>query len=260
VKKILLTGSKGFVGSRFLETMSDKYDIVTLDKDEVHKMESILLQQGIDCVFHIGAETDTTSVDVQEIFKYNCLFSDRLIELSLHLNIPVVFSSSASLYGNGNNIPLNPYAWSKWVTENKWGNHHLFTALRYYNVFGIGEHNKNLKMTSVLYQHLRKDKFILFGGCPIPKRDFVYVDDVVSANIHAFENKLYGVFDVGTGTARPFEDFAQIMGKQIEYIENPIKSQYQDYTCADERKFLTNWKPQYTLESAIKNITAYYNV
>lgn len=260
MKKVLLTGSNGFIGSRFLEIMSNKYDIVTLNKEEIDRIELILPNEDIECVFHIGAETDTTSTDVQEIFKYNCLFSDRLIQMSLNLNIPVVFSSSASLYGRGDNIPLNLYAWSKWVTENKWKGNNLFTALRYYNVFGIGEHNKNIKMASVLYQHLRKDKFILFSGEPIPKRDFVYVDDVISANIHAFENKIYGVFDVGTGTARPFQDFAHIMGKEIQYIENPIKSQYQNYTCANERKFLTNWKPQYTLESAIKNIRAYYNV
>jgi len=258
VKKILLTGSKGFVGSRFLELMSDSYEIVTLDKDEAHLLNASLLKEGIDCVFHIGAETDTISNNLQEIFTYNSLFSDNLIELSLSLNIPVIFSSSASLCGNGNNVPMNPYAWSKWVTENKWQGHHLFTALRYYNVFGIGEHNKDIKMTSVLYQYLHKDKFTLFDGRP--KRDFVYVDDVVDANIYAFENKLHGVFDVGTATARPFEDFAEIVGKEVQYIQNPIKSQYQNYTCADERKFLTGWKPQYTLESAIKNIIAYYNV
>lgn len=259
-KRVLLTGYKGFIGSRFVELHRDKYEIVVSDMDSADHIENALSLYEFDCVFHIGAITDTTSVDSQEMFEYNSLFSDRLIQTALDNDIPVIFSSSASLYGSGDSIPLNLYAWSKWATENKWAGHKNFTALRYFNVYGIGEHNKNPKMTSVLYQHLNKDKFTLFSGNPTPMRDFVYVDDVISANIHAFENKLWGVYDVGTAVARPFEDFASILGKDVEYIDNPIKSQYQNYTCADEKRFLTNWTPKYNLETSIKEIVKYYNV
>ena len=260
MKRVLVTGYKGFIGSRFLELYNDKYEIVVGEMDSIDFMEETFKQCKFDCVFHIGAITDTTSVNGQEMFKYNAWASDVIIKAALSRDTPVIFSSSASLYGKGDSIPLNLYAWSKWATENKWAGYKNFTALRYFNVYGIGEHNKNPKMTSVLYQHLKKDTFFLFGGEPKPKRDFVYVDDVLSANIHAFENKLWGVYDVGTAVARPFEDFASILDRGVSYIKNPIQSQYQNYTCADEKKFLTNWKPKYTLETAIEEIVKYYNV
>ena len=282
MKTILVTGSEGFIGSRFVDLNKDKYRIFNLNKSDT---ESLLEKSAnfeslswvdvesqktykfsdIDAVFHFGAETDTTSSNTQEYFRYNCLFTNRLIDECYQNNIPLIFSSSASLYGSGDDIPLNLYAWSKWTSEqygiekasrspslNKW----QFTALRYFNVYGIGEHNKNIKMTSLVYQNLKNNKIKLFTGKPL--RDFIFVDDVVSANVHAFETEQSGVFDVGSCSPRSFEDIAGCLGVEIEYIDNPIKDQYQFYTCADKTKTLDNWSAEYSLESGIKKMKEYY--
>ena len=294
MKTILITGSEGFIGSRFSELNKNKYRIFDLNKshagnlfeNKLNDFESLVWFDcknhktyefsDMDAVFHFGAETDTTSNNTQEYFKYNCLFTNRLIDECSEYNIPLIFSSSASLYGSGDNIPLNLYAWSKWVSEkygvekanrklqenvinkrkssvNKW----RFAALRYFNVYGIGEHNKNIKMTSLVYQNLKNSKIQLFTGKPT--RDFVFVDDIVSANVHAFETKQSGVFDVGCSSPRSFEDIASCLGAEVEYIENPIKSQYQFYTCADRTKMLDNWSAKYNLEDGIKKMKEYYN-
>lgn len=282
MKNILVTGIEGFIGSRFVELNKDKYNITKLAKsgaeEACHNPEWFknLFDEdwrGLDGVFAFGAETDTTSKNIQDNFIFNVLFTQMLIDECAAKNIPLIFSSSASLYGSGNNIPLNLYAWTKKVSED-YGNlmrqtikmlfsdkpcqPWQFASLRYFNVYGIGEHNKNIKMTSLVYQNLGKDKIKLFKGKP--KRDFIFVDDIISANIHAFETGQSGTFDCGYGEARPFEDIAAGLGAEIEYVDNPIESQYQSFTLSNRNKWLKNWTPQYNLEAGIKKTREYYAI
>ena len=88
-------------------------------------------------------------------------------------------------------------------------------------------------------------------------RDFVYIKDVISANIHAwqtFDLHKSGSFDVGTGQSRSFEDVLNIMGIPFTYTsENDIPNNYQIYTQADERYFLKDWKPLWFLEEALEH-------
>lgn len=282
MKNILVTGTEGFIGSRFVELNGDKYNIISLDKFGANSfllypddLKPYLKNNKIKAIFHFGALTDTTSQDIQENFLYNVLFTQMLIDECAAKNIPLIFSSSASLYGSGNSIPLNLYAWTKKVSEDYGvlksnliypsvaensniigGRGFQFTALRYFNVYGIGEHNKNIRMTSLVYQNLSKDKIKLFRGKP--KRDFVFVDDIISANIHALETGQSGTFDCGYGEARPFEDIAAGLGAEIEYVDNPIKGQYQSFTLSDRNKWLKNWTPKYNLEAGIKKTREYY--
>ena len=80
-------------------------------------------------------------------------------------------------------------------------------SLRYFNVYGPGEEHKG-KMSSVAYQAFGKSEFKLFPTKPT--RDFVYVNDVVSANLEAV-GAMGGVYDVGTGTSRSFEDVLNLI-------------------------------------------------
>lgn len=278
MKNILVTGIEGFIGSRFVELNKDKYNIIPMNKSQalismVDNSEILKTLEIVDGIFHFGAETDTTSKDIQENFVCNVLFTQMLIDECAARNTPLIFSSSASLYGSGNNIPLNLYAWTKKVSEDYgltkakttetyfnppygWDNEFQFTALRYFNVYGIGEHNKNIKMASLVYQNLGEDKIKLFKGKP--KRDFIFVDDIISANVHALETGQSGVFDCGFGESRPFEDIVAGLGAEIEYVDNPIKGQYQSFTLSDKNKWLRNWTPQYNLEAGIKKTRQYY--
>jgi UDP-glucose 4-epimerase len=269
MKNILVTGTEGFIGSRFVELNGDKYNIIKFSKEaakeSIEKNTFDFWLRNINGVVCFGAETKTTSTNIQENFFYNVLFIHKLVDECEFRNIPLIFSSSASLYGNGNDIPLNLYAWTKLVGE-KYGTakqksspsaQWTFTALRYFNVYGIGEHNKDLEMTSLVFQNLGKHEINLFEGKPL--RDFIFVDDVVRANEHALKTKQNGVFDVGSFCPRPFEDIAACLGARIKYIKNPIKSQYQSFTCANKDKALIGWKPEYSLEDGIKKTRKYYN-
>jgi len=129
-------------------------------------------------------------------------------------------------------------------------------ALRYFNVYGPGEeHKKN--MASFVYQAYLNRKsgqsVNLFPG--EPKRDFVYIDDVVAANIQAlvsFEAEKGRYFEVGSGSANTFETLLELM--QIEYgyeLQENIPTGYQFYTCSDPARWLPNWKPQYDIKQGI---------
>ena len=94
-----------------------------------------------------------------------------------------------------------------------------------------------------------------------PLRDFVYVKDIILANIYAFEN--YGLtsgkwFEVGSGEARGFEDKMDIMNIPYTYhSEEIIPKGYQFYTCSNKDKWMVGWKPQYTLETGLKDYVKY---
>ncbi len=176
-------------------------------------------------------------------------------------NKPMIYSSSAANYGTNNLYPSNLYGWSKYVGEG-YVISNGGVALRYFNVYGPGEENKG-KMASVAYQMFIKntkgEKITLFPKKP--QRDFVYIKDIVSANIHALENyeELGGkYYEVGSGTARTFEDVLNNMGIEYDYTsEDVIPNGYQFYTCSDKSKWMNDWESKWNLEMGIKDYLMY---
>jgi ADP-L-glycero-D-manno-heptose 6-epimerase len=130
--------------------------------------------------------------------------------------------------------------------------------LRYFNVYGPGEQNKG-RMASVAFQmnekHKNNEDIKLFPKKP--KRDFVYVKDVISANIYAFENyKTLGgkYYEVGSGTARMFEDVMKIMNIPYGYHDKKlIPNGYQFYTCSNKTKWMNGWESKWSLEEGLKD-------
>jgi len=255
--KTLLTGYKGFIGSNLLKKLDELgYYVYCLDAqdnlDEVH-LETIISQ--CDVVFHVGAISDTELQDCNEMLYWNYEISKRIFNLASKYNVTVIYSSSAANYGEGNGIPTNIYGWSKLLAE-EYGlkSCEKFVALRYFNVYGPGEHNKG-KMASVAYQAWKAGKFKLFPGNI--KRDFVFVDDVVDANIHAL-NATSGIYDVGTGTAETFQDLVSGMGIDFEYhSKDKIPKWYQFFTQANKENFLPGWKPSNFVQDGTKKYTEY---
>ena len=267
--KVLLTGHKGFIGKNIYKELINNNDtIFTLEKENVeYYLNNIndlkTLIGNSDIILHVGAISDTSLQDYNTMLYYNYHFTKILIDISKSLDKKIIYSSSASVYGNGgvNDVPNNIYAWSKLLGE-EYGRliyPEGFTSLRYFNVYGPHENHKN-KMSSIVYQaweHLNSttSNFKLFPKKP--KRDFVYVKDVVSANLSAIKRSC-GIYDVGTGTPRPFEDILKNMNTPFEYTEeNKIPDWYQYLTQANTHKFIPNWQPKYTLEEGIKEYLVY---
>lgn len=227
-------------------------------------------QPVIDFVFHLGARTDTTEFDYRILEKLNLDYSKKIWNYCTEKNIPLVYASSAATYGSGEQgysdghaiveklAPLNPYGISKnefdkWVLQQKAGPP-FWAGLKFFNVYGPNEYHKG-RMASVIFhsfsQIKKTGKVQLFrshkegyrdGG---QLRDFIYVKDVVAVCGWLLDHPVpSGLYNLGTGRARTFEDLAiatfRGMDKEpvIEYIDMPedIRDKYQYYTEADMHK------------------------
>lgn len=257
--RAIVTGSRGFIGGNLRkELVKIGFFVIEIDDDffKSENWESELIAQvklaKPDAIFHVGACSDTLENRVQFIMERNFESTKLLAEVSNSLQIPFIYSSSAANYGVNGRVPSNLYGWSKYVGESI-VSAHGGVSLRYFNVYGPGEADKN-HMASFFLQsflsHKKGAESKLFPG--FPKRDFIYIMDVVKANIQALNsyNEIKGgIFDVGTSSPRTFEEALQIMGLPFSYgSENDIPHGYQFYTCANVEKWLPNWKPEYTLE------------
>ena len=269
-KTFVITGTEGFIGANLLNTLKEKYPdglFLTINEDIFEDenwdlmLETILHNYKPDAVFHIGACSDTLEKNVNYMMKVNYEFTFKLAELCKDLSIPIIYSSSAANYGVNDKYPSNLYGWSKYAAEG------IVTALggiglRYFNVYGPGEEHKG-RMASVAYQMYLKSQdnqeIKLFPKKPL--RDFVFIKDIVSANLYAYENysKLNSNwYEVGSGEARSFEDMIDNMGYEYTYHpESIIPEGYQFFTCSSSNLWMEGWQPQYTLESGIKEYLEY---
>ncbi len=240
------------------------------NKDDIKK----LYEYDIDYIFHEAAISDTTVADQKIMIETNVNAFKDLLDLAQSKNAAMIYASSAATYGNsnifsiGSEKPNNVYGFSKLMMDNLALEYAKKSSikiigLRYFNVYGEREFFKNKTASMVLQfglQLLKGERAKLFEGSDKIMRDFIYVQDVIQANIKACEAKRNGVYNVGTGKARSFQDIVDILKKELqikredEYIPNPYAKQYQYFTQADislTKEFL-NYEPQFTLEDGIK--------
>ena len=227
-------------------------------------------QPSLRFVFHIGARTDTTEFDYSIHEHLNVAYSRKIWNYCTKKQVPLVYASSAATYGGGelgyedsHEIiprlqPLNPYGVSKnefdkWVLQQK--DHPPFWAgLKFFNVYGPNEYHK-ARMASVIFHSFNQiranGKVKLFRSHrPDYKdgqqlRDFVYVKDLLKVCYWLMENQpASAIYNLGTGTARSFEDLAKAtfagldLAPNIVFIDMPedIRDKYQYFTEANMDK------------------------
>jgi len=229
----------------------------------------------IDYIFHQAAISDTRVYNQEIIFKTNVNSFYDLLEIAKNNQAVIVYASSAATYGNqpspqtvGNESPENPYGFSKYMMDqiaNKYSHENpemTIVGLRFFNVYGPGEYFKEKTASVVIqlgHQILNCKAPRLFEGSDKIFRDFINIKDVVQANIKACSPKQSGVYNVGTGKPRSFQDIADILQKELgtdlgnDYISNPYDD-YQVHTQADINCSIINleFKPSISLEQGIK--------
>ena len=242
----------------------------------------------INVIFHLGAITDTTVMDKNLFDRYNVECSMFIWCLCTNYHIPLIYASSAATYGDGeqgfndeNGIsslkPLNPYGWSKqqfdlWVRDQE-ETPPFWAGLKFFNVYGYGEKHKG-NMASTIFQFFlqantnRQCEVNLFKSYHPEykdgeqKRDFIYIDDIINVCLFFYDKQKHsGIYNVGTGKARTFNDIAKAIFKNlgylghINYIDIPIKirDKYQYFTEAkiDKLRNVGYDKPFYELENGI---------
>lgn len=274
-KRILVTGADGFIGSRLVSKMRDNnFEVLThsiqdgditgkLDFDDVHH------------VFHLAALTGVPESwkNPYDFYRINVLGTVNVLELCRRNNASLTFPSTY-VYGKPQAIPVSedqmanpssPYNHSKLVCESvcefyskAYGLN--IVVLRPFNIYGPGQ-SKSFIIPTIINQILDQDIASIQVKDLAPKRDYVYVDDLVQAMILTIEHEGYSIYNIGSGYSLSVEEI-------ITSIEN-ITNIYKPYTSLNERrenevmdvvadikkiKAELGWSPSITWEDGISRI------
>lgn len=247
--RILITGHKGFIGQNMVNALSKDHQLTLFEWGD-----NVPSVKRHDWCIHLGALTSTTETNVGKVLEHNYDFSRYLLNQCNEAGVNFQYASSASVYGLGEDFretaavfPSNPYAWSKYLFERYvWGLSDRWQVkvqgFRYFNAYGPYEDHKG-DQASPYHKFEAQAKetgtIKLFQGSEGFKRDFVPVERIVDVHKKFFNVKESGLWNLGTGIAKSFQEVAEEIAAKhsakIEYIPMPdnLKNHYQRYTCAD---------------------------
>ena len=295
--KYAVTGGAGFIGSHLvkklaergnevividnlntgkkqnIEKISKKIDFFEVDIRDFSAIEDIL--KNIDGVFHeaaLASVQDSFRIP-DEFFDVNVNGTENIFKIAKKLGIKVVYASSSSVYGNPVSIPIkenddknpfNPYAKTKLEDDKlaeKYAKNGLkVIGLRYFNVFGPRQSKEYAGVIKLFLERIQQSLPPLVNGDGLQVRDFVYVDDVVNANILAMESDIDAeFFNIGTNSAISVLDLANIIikfsGLKLKPIHQSavpgdVKATQADTTKA---KMMLKWKPTTSLKDWLKS-------
>lgn len=294
---VVVTGAAGFIGANLVKALNARgeTDIVAVDnlqradkvaniadceiadfidkRDFIERVAAGRFDAKVSAVLHQGACSDTMETDGRYMMENNYAYSRRLLDWCQEEEIPLIYASSAAVYGSGPKYreerecerPLNIYGYSKFLFDQVVRRRlpqrgAQIVGLRYFNVYGPNEWHKG-RMASVAlhaFEQLHSvGRVKLFAGSAgyrdgEQRRDFIFVDDAVALNLWFLERRgVSGIYNCGTGRAQTFNRLAvavinAVHGTQatlhdivakglIEYVPFPpeLAGKYQSFTEAD---------------------------
>ena len=261
-KNILVTGGAGFIGSHLVDRLSVENRVIVIDnlssgslsnleksKDRITFIKGDILDKGlledviaeVELVFHLAANVGNIRSIEDPYFdmEVNIKGTINLLEACLKSNIKrFVYSSSGAIFGEAKYLPIDeahplnpesPYGVSKLAAEKYCSAFYKVhgvptTSLRYFNVYGSRQGNSEYaNVISIFLGRIKDGKPLTIFGDGKQTRDFVFVEDVVEANILAATQPAAAgeIFNIATGTENSIEQLTNII-KQISHNESSI--------------------------------------
>ena len=259
----------------FKNLLGFKSVVISGDINDKKLLKNLEKNYKFDYIFHQAAISDTTVSEQDLMIKTNVNAYEDLLKIAIKHKANMIYASSAATYGDSDRFevgyeqPNNAYGFSKVMMDNitaeylKKDLEISIVGLKYFNVYGSREFFKNKTASMVVqfaHQILKGLTPKLFEGSDKILRDFIYIDDIIQANILATNPKKSGIYNVGTGKARSFEDIVNILQNKLEinngkeYMPNPYVGSYQFFTQANietTKKYL-DYEPRFSMEDGIK--------
>ncbi|MFB6157216.1 MAG: NAD-dependent epimerase/dehydratase family protein [Haloferacaceae archaeon] len=299
-KRVLVTGGAGFIGSNLANRLAGRNEVVALDdlhlgtpenldEDVEFVRGSVLdddLPADVDVLFHLAAYSSYTMAEEEkrEATRVNVEGFVNAVEAARREGCDtVVYASTSSVYGSRTDpspedMPVEArtcYEASKLARERYgeyFSNHYDLSCagMRFFSVYqgygGAEEHKGEYANTVAQFADAiaRGEAPVLYGD-GTQTRDFTHVDDVVRGLERAAEERLDGVYNLGTGVSYSFNEMVDMINDELgtdvdpEYVENPLPVYVHD-TKADPTRMraATGWEPTIDFEEGVRRVCAPY--
>ena len=292
-----VTGGAGFVGSHLVnylikeghsisvidnlsygkkQNLAEVYDQIKFYQEDIRDFEALKkILKNVDGVFHQAALTvvQDSLKKPQEYQDVNVSGTENIFKLAKEYGLKVVFASSSSVYGHKENMPIrenaerkpiNPYGKTKLDGEylfEKYSNLGVsIIGLRYFNIFGKGQTLAYSGVITKFLDRIRESKPPIIFGDGSQIRDFVFVGDVVRANLTCMNNKSSNfLINIGSGKATSILQLANMIigfsGLSLQAIfQEPQKGDiHKSHADIDSAKKLLKWEPKTELKTWLHN-------
>ena len=298
--RILITGGAGFIGSHVCEKLVEKgHELIIVDnmstgiesnvpdncllfkmdiKSRIALQALLRFTKKIDAVIHLAAQTQVSNsvANPEEDASENIIGLINVLEAMKQFNIPkIIFASSAAVYGNKEQIPIQEYSipepTSQYGTSKLSSEEYIKTYSRLYgieycifrfsNVFGPRQNIDTGGVIAKFFDKINNNQPTIIYGNGNQTRDFVYVKDVASAIEHSLDN-ITGTFNLSTGTETSINDLSDLIKEfkdfKIQFKPEKPGDIYKSSLC-NKKLSCSRWKPSYSLKEALEETLNYTN-